>query len=112
MDITIFDVIKRPYISTKAYGLNHRHQQLVLEVHMSANKPLIAEALKKIFNVEAEKIRIIVSKGKNKRVGRYSFTDSDRKKAIVTLKRGYSVDMMGLETANASTTDASEQAAQ
>lgn len=102
MDITIFDVIKRPHISTKAYILNQRLNQLVLEVHSAANKPLIAEALRKLFNVEAEKIRIIVSKGKNKRSGRNVFQESDYKKAIVTLAPGHSVDsMMGLETAQA-----------
>lgn len=101
MDLTVYDIIKGPRITEKAYRLNQTLKQLVLEVHVHANKPLIAEALKKLFNVEAEKIRIIVSKGKNRRVGRRSVQGKTRKKAIVTLKKGYSVDLMGLSNSAA-----------
>ncbi|MBA3954541.1 50S ribosomal protein L23 [Candidatus Dependentiae bacterium] len=96
MDLTLYDIIKGPRITEKAYQLNQNLKQLVLEVHMHANKALIAEALKKLFNVEADKIRIVLSKGKNRRAGRHKITGKDRKKAIITLKEGYSVDLMGL----------------
>lgn len=76
--------------------LNQRMQKLVLEVHPQANKPLIKEALRKLFNVEVEKICVIVSKGKFRRVGRHEFQGKKRKKAIITLKEGYKVDLMGL----------------
>lgn len=94
MDLSIYDIIKGPRITTKVYRLNKELQQLVLEVHPHANKPLIAEALKKLFNVESEKIRIIVSKGKKRMVQRRPVAGKLRKKAIITLKEGYSVDMM------------------
>lgn len=97
MDLTIYDIIKGPRVTQKAYQLNQRLQQLVLEVHTEANKPLVAEALKKLFNVEVEKIRIIVSKGKKRRAGRFFTIGKKRKKAIVTLKEGHSVDLMGLK---------------
>lgn len=96
MALTIYDVIKKSHISTKSYRLNNDLQQLVLEVHPHANKPMIKEALKKLFNVEADKIRTRSRQPKNKKVGgRYVFKDSYRKTAIITLKRGQSVDMMG-----------------
>lgn len=94
MDLSIYDIIKGPRITTKVYRLNKELQQLVLEVHPAANKPLIAEALKKLFNVESEKIRIIVSKGKLRSVRRRPVQGKLRKKAIITLKEGQSVDMM------------------
>ena len=96
MDLSIYDVIVRPRVTSKAYTLNQRFQQLVLEVHPQANKPLIREALKKLFNVEVEKVRIIVSKGKIRRAGRHEFRDKKKKKAIVTLREGYTADMMNL----------------
>lgn len=96
MDLTLYDIIKAPRITEKAYRLNNKLKQLVLDVHIEANKPLIAEALRKLFNVEAEEIRVIVRKGKNRRVGRNTVTGRMRKKAIVTLKKGYSVDLAGL----------------
>jgi large subunit ribosomal protein L23 len=95
MAISIYNIIKRPRITSKAYRLNQQLNQLVLEVSVCANKPLIAEALKKLFNVEAKKIRTIVSEGKVRRVGRRVIQGKTTKKAIVTLKEGYSVDLAG-----------------
>ncbi len=96
MDLTLYDIIKRPRITQKAYRLNQKEGKLVLEVHPHANKPLVAEALKKLFNVDAEKIGIMVVKGKRRRVGRFYTDGKTRKKAIVTLKKGQTLDLMGL----------------
>lgn len=98
MDLTIYDIIKGPRITEKAYYLNQTFKQLVLEVHPQANKPMIAEALKKLFDVEVEKIRIILSKGKRRRVGRREVEGKLIKKAIITLKKGYSIDLMGMSS--------------
>jgi large subunit ribosomal protein L23 len=93
MALTIYEVIKKSWVTTKAYTLNQTLKQLVLEVHPRANKPLVAEALKKLFNVETENIRMVIAKGKKRRVGRHEVYGKDRKKAIVTLKDGYSIDL-------------------
>lgn len=110
MDLTIYDIIKGPRITTKVYRLNKELQQLVLEVHPQANKPMIAEALKKLFNVDSEKIRIIVSKGKRRLVKRQPVIGKKRKKAIITLKEGQSVDMMDWSHAVAAPTEKVTQA--
>lgn len=99
MDLTIYDIVKGPIITSKAYRLNNQLKQLVVKVHMHANKPLICEALEKLFNVKVEKVRIIIRKGKNRVVaGRRKVTGQDEKKAIVTLKSGYSIDAFGVPT--------------
>ncbi len=92
MDLSIYDVIRGPWVSTKAYRLNQDLQQLVLEVHPHANKPMVNEALRKLFNVEPETIRVMRIRGKRKRFGRHLSKTKDRKKAIITLKEGYSTD--------------------
>ncbi len=96
MDLTLFQVIRKPRITEKASALNQKAGKLVLEVHPQANKPLITEALKKLFNVDAEKIGIIVVKGKTRRSRRFLVKGKKRKKAIITLKKGQSIEMMGL----------------
>ena len=93
MDLNIYNVIQKPVISEKAYLLNKKLKKLVLRVHMHANKPMIKEALKKLFNVEVTDICILVRKGKNRRVGRKMIQGSDAKKAIVTLAEGYSINL-------------------
>lgn len=95
MDLTVYDIIRGPRITEKAYRLNQTTGKLVLEVHPEANKPLIAQALKKLFNVEAEKIGIVISKGKKRRVGRFFTYGKTKKKAVITLKKGQHIDIMG-----------------
>lgn len=92
MDLSIYDVIRGPWVSTKAYRLNQDVQQLVLEVHPYANKPMVNEALRKLFNVEPQTTRVMRVHGKRKRFGRHLSKTKDRKKAIITLKEGYSTD--------------------
>lgn len=96
MDLTIYDIIRKPRVTEKASRLNKMTGKLVLEVHPQANKPLIAQALKKIFNVDAHKIGIVIMKGKRRRSGKHFSTGVKRKKAIITLKEGQSIDIMGL----------------
>ncbi len=94
MELTIYDIIKGPIVTDKAYLLNKKLKQLVLSVHMAANKILIKQALETLFDVKVEKVRIIIRKGKNKLVLRKKVvTGSDVKKAIITLKEGYSIDL-------------------
>lgn len=95
MDLSIYDVIRGPWVTSKAYALNQLLKQLVLEVHPKANKPIVIEALKKLFNVETENIRIVLAKGKRRRAGRHTVYGKSRKKAIITLKSGYSADLAG-----------------
>lgn len=96
MDLSIYNIIKGPKITEKAAKMNQELKQLVLEVHPEANKKLIGEALKKLFNVKVEKIGIVVRQGKKRRVGKHVTFGKSRKKAIITLKEGYSVDLMSL----------------
>ena len=67
-----------------------------MQVHIEANKPLVREAVKKLFNVEVENVRILVRKGKRKvsRTRNESF-DATKKIAIITLKNNSSINLFG-----------------
>lgn len=93
MDLTIYDIIKGPVVSDKAYKLSSRLQQLFLRVHMHANKKLVAQALEKLFDVKVETVRIQVRKGKSRMLKRRMISRPDEKRAIVTLAEGYTLDL-------------------
>ncbi len=95
MKLTVYDVIMGPVITEKAHKMNSLLQQLVIRVHVHANKPMVREALEKIFNVKVEKVRIIIRKPKARIVNRYPVKGRTMKKAIITLKQGYSIDAFG-----------------
>ena len=95
MDLTIYDVIRGPVISDKAYKLNKKSKKLVLKVHMHANKPMITNAIQKLFNVKVESISILIRKGKRKRIRMSNTTTTGvkEKRAVVTLKEGHKLDL-------------------
>ncbi|MBN2267042.1 MAG: 50S ribosomal protein L23 [Candidatus Babeliaceae bacterium] len=94
MDLSIYDVIRRARATPKAYDLNQQQRQLVLEIHPQANKPMVAEALHKLFNVRPVSIRTMVVKGRKRRFGRHAAsTGRIIKKAIVTLPAGEAVNL-------------------
>ncbi|HBY05575.1 MAG: 50S ribosomal protein L23 [candidate division TM6 bacterium GW2011_GWE2_42_60] len=93
MDLSIYNIIRGPRVTHKAYDLNQKFQQLVLDIHPKANKGMVKEALKKLFNVEAANVRIVVRKGRRRRSGRFVIQGSLNKKAIVTLKEGHAVNL-------------------
>lgn len=93
MDINIHDVIRGPVISEKAYKINKQLQRLVLKVHPDANKSLVKKAVERLFNVQVDKVNTITRQGKERMSRRQVIVGKLTKKAIVTLKKGYSVDL-------------------
>lgn len=93
MDLNIHDVIRGPVISDKAYKINKQLNRLVLKIHPDANKPLVKQAVERLFDVKVDKVNIIVRKGKERMSRRQVVVGKLTKKAIVTLKEGYSLDL-------------------
>ncbi len=97
MDLNVTDIILGPVISDKAYKRNKNLNELVLKVHMAANKPQVAAAIRQLFNVEVDKVRMQIRKGKQRKVGKRIVRGKDEKRAIIKLKEGYSIDLMGAQ---------------
>ncbi len=111
MDLTIYDVVLGPWMTDKAYKLNRDEKQLVLKVHPSANKPQVKEALEKLFNVKVKDVRIIVRKGKLvKRFRRRASQKPLVKKAIITLREGFTIDIWNQSGAPALPAEGAEAA--
>lgn len=91
--LTIYDVIQGPVVTDKAFKLNRDLKKLVLRVHPWANKPLVREALEKLFNVKVDKVHIMCRKGKRRIVNKRTIVGPKIKKAIITLTKGYSLDL-------------------
>jgi large subunit ribosomal protein L23 len=98
MDLNRYDVIKRIIISSKCDKLRDAFGKITFEVHKEANKILIKDAVEKNWNVKVKNIRVMNVKGKAKTFGRKPFQSPDIKKAIVTLKDGYKIDLPQFES--------------
>jgi large subunit ribosomal protein L23 len=67
--------------------------KFVFEVDVRANKLQIKEAVEKAFEVTVVDVNTMVVRGKVKRFGRGTGQLPDRKKAVVTLAPGDSIEL-------------------
>jgi large subunit ribosomal protein L23 len=95
MNISIYDIIQGPVYTAKAADLVNNLKKVVIKVHPQANKIMIKEALERLFNVKVASVRTIVRKGKVRTVRRHESQGATTKRAIVTLKKGYELDLAG-----------------
>ena len=87
-----YDLILSPIITEKATNLSERNQ-VQFRVARHATKPQIKEAVEKLFDVKVKSVNTLVRKGKTK-VFRGNFgSQSDVKRAIVTLEEGHRIDV-------------------
>ena len=90
--INYTDSIRSPIITEKATILSEQNKT-VFKVHSKANKKTIKKNIEKLFKVDVVKVNIINSKRKLKmRQGKKTFK-TGYKKAIITLKKGQSIDL-------------------
>ena len=90
--INYTDAIRSPIITEKATILSEQNKT-VLKVHDPANKKTIKKNIETLFKVNVIKINIVIKKPKLKmRQGKKSYKKG-YKKAIVTLKKGQSIDL-------------------
>jgi len=90
--ISSTDSIRQPIVTEKATILSEQNKT-VFKVHSGANKNSIKKNIEKLFKVNVVKVNIINTKTKKKiKQGKIS-TKPGYKKAIITLKKGQSIDL-------------------
>jgi large subunit ribosomal protein L23 len=92
MEISIYDVIKRPVITEASNELAATLNQFTFEVNLKANKIQIKAAVEMLFNVDVLKVATMIMPLKRSRRGRKAYVrQAAWKKAIVTLPAGQSI---------------------
>ena len=90
----LYSVIKRPLFTEKGSGMKESQNKILVEVAMDANKIEIKKAVEEIFKVKVEKVHTVIEPGKEKRWGRSVGRSPERKKAVITLKKGEKLDFI------------------
>ena len=86
------DTIVSPNITEKSTSMSE-FNKVVFKVHNGASKNSIKKSIEKIFKVNVIKINTINLRGKTKLVRGRKTSRPGYKKAIVTLKKGQSIDL-------------------
>jgi large subunit ribosomal protein L23 len=93
-------VLIRPLITEKITGISEKYPtKFGFVVSVDANKIEIAKAVKEKFNVDVVSVNTVSHQGKSKtqftKKGRFSGRTPKYKKAIVTIKEGQTIDILG-----------------
>ena len=86
------DTIISPIVTEKSTSLSE-FNKVVFKVHRGSSKSSIKKSIEKIFKVNVVKINSTNLKGKIKMVRNKKASKPGYKKAIVTLKKGQSIDL-------------------
>ncbi len=81
-----------PHISEKASALAAR-RTYVFRVPVQANKTAIKDAVEKLYNVRVERVNTLRGEGKPVQRGRISGQRKRWKRALVTLRSGYKLEL-------------------
>ena len=87
------DVILAPVLSEKAV-MEIQSGKYQFYVHPDANRTQVKEAVQRVFDVDVVKVNIQNVGGKEKRMGRFAGRTANRKKAIVTLAAGETIQQL------------------
>ena len=88
----LYDKILSPIVTEKSTNLSE-HNKIVFKVPSSANKVNLKKNIEKIFKVNVTKINIINKQNRTKLTRGRKVKVSGFKKAIITLKKGQSIDL-------------------
>ena len=92
MKIHYLDTIISPNVTEKSTALSE-FNKVVFKVDKNANKKSIKKSIEKIFKVNVVKINTVNMKRKVKLVRNKKSFKPGYKKAIITLKKGQSIDL-------------------
>ena len=88
----LYDKILSPLLTEKSTNLSGENK-IVSKVRKSANKKNLKNNIEKIFKVNVTKINIINKQNRTKFTRGRKVKVSGFKKAIITLKKGQSIDL-------------------
>lgn len=86
--------IERPLVTEKGSRLTARQNTYVFLVAADATKPEVKKAVKARYNVDAERVRMVTTKPKPRRLGRFAGMKPGYKKAFVVVREGQKIDVL------------------
>jgi large subunit ribosomal protein L23 len=86
------EVIRRPIVTEKSMR-GQEMNKYTFEVDRTSPKPVIRDAVQRLFGVKVTKVNVISIHGRERRRGRVIYREPGLRKAIVTLVAGDKIDL-------------------
>ncbi|OHB17709.1 MAG: 50S ribosomal protein L23 [Parcubacteria group bacterium RIFCSPLOWO2_01_FULL_40_65] len=88
----LYKIVEKPIVTEKAVSLSGGNKY-VFRVSPKTNKVEVRKAIEKLYDVKVKDIRVINVIAKKRQVGRFEGWRSGFKKAIITLEKGFSIEI-------------------
>ena len=85
-------LLKKPVVSEKAFTFTAKGKYVFM-VEPHATKPEVRKAIQKLYSVHVTQVNIVRLPGKPKRAGAKYSIQGAHKKAIVTVRKGETIDI-------------------
>lgn len=89
----VYRILSEPHISEKATYLSDGNKY-VFKVFKKANKIQIKNAVRGLYGVGVKDVKIVNQKSKSRKLKNISGRKSGYKKAVVTLEKGYKIEIL------------------
>ncbi|HXX37435.1 MAG TPA: 50S ribosomal protein L23 [bacterium] len=86
------EVIRRPIVTEKSMR-GTTINKYTFEVGGGASKPVIRDAVERLFQVHVTKVNVIRIRGRQRRRGQHYYHEAGYRKAVVTLASGDKIDL-------------------
>jgi large subunit ribosomal protein L23 len=86
------DIIRRPIVTEKSMR-GTTLGKYTFEVNGTSTKPVIRDAVQRLFSVKVTKVNVISIPGRERRRGQHYYREPGFRKAIVTLASGDKIDL-------------------
>jgi large subunit ribosomal protein L23 len=86
------EVIRRPIVTEKSMR-GTTLGKYTFEVDRTSPKPVIRDAVQRLFGVKVTKVNVIAIPGRQRRRGQHHYQQPGLRKAIVTLAEGDKIDL-------------------
>jgi len=90
--IHLYDKILSPIVTEKSTNISEQNK-IVFKVPFKSNKKILKKNIEKIFKVDVIKVNIINKQSRSKVTRGRKIKVPGYKKAIITLKKGQSIDL-------------------
>ena len=93
MELNKHNVIKGAVVTSKSRKVFDLQEKVTFKVARAANKVMIRNAVESIWDVKVDKVAVMNVKGEKRRHSGKAYVTKTYKKAIITLKQGYKIEM-------------------
>lgn len=91
-DQRLYRIIEKPLVTEKSVALASQNKY-VFRISPKTNKVEVRKAIEKLYDVKVKDVRVLNVVGKKRQVGRFQGWKPGFKKAVVTLEKGYNIEV-------------------